>query len=99
MQELFISTTIIQRNETGFLTSSLGSETVIMNLENGDYLGLNSVASDIWNLLKEPIAIEKLYSQIINMYNVTEDQCQKEVNDFLKKISEQNMLEIHNTME
>jgi hypothetical protein len=99
MQELFISTTIIQRNETGFLTSSLGSETVIMNLENGDYLGLNSVASDIWNLLKEPIAIEKLYSQIINMYNVTEDQCKKEVNDFLKKISEQNMLEIHNTME
>lgn len=97
MQETLTSTTIIQRNETGFLASSLGNETVMMNLDNGDYLGLNSVASDIWNLLKEPIAVEGLYSQIINMYDVTEEQCKAEVNDFLKKISEQNMLVIHPT--
>ncbi|MCX6205016.1 MAG: PqqD family peptide modification chaperone [Bacteroidetes bacterium] len=95
MQELITSTTIIQRNETGFLASSLGNETVMMNLDNGDYLGLNSVASDIWNLLKEPIAVENLYHQIINLYDVTEDQCKTEVNNFLKKVSEQNMLVIH----
>jgi hypothetical protein len=95
MQELFTSTTIIQRNETGFLSSTLGDETVMMNLDSGDYLGLNNVASDIWNLLEEPISVETLYSQIMNMYNVSENQCKAEVNDFLKKVSEQNMLIIH----
>lgn len=94
MKELFTNSTIVQRNETGFLASNLGDETVMMNLDNGDYLGLNKVASDIWNLLKEPISVEKLYSQIINLYDVTEEQCKVEVNDFLKKISEQNMLVI-----
>lgn len=82
MQEFFKSTTIIQRNETGFLSSTLGEETVLMNLENGDYLGLKNVASETWNLLVEPISVETLYSQIMNMYNVSEDQCKAEVNDF-----------------
>lgn len=95
MQDLFTNRIIVQRNETEFLASSLGNETVMMNLDTGDYLGLNSVASDIWNILKEPIAEEDLYNQIIHMYNVTEDQCKTAVNDFLKNISEQNMLVIH----
>jgi hypothetical protein len=99
MKELFTSSTIIQRNESGFLASNLGNETVMMNLDNGDYLGLNSVASDIWKILKEPIALENLYAQIIHMYDVTEDQCKLAVNNFLMKLSEQKMLVIHNTIE
>lgn len=92
MQETLEIKTIIQRNENGFLSSSLGNETVMMNLDNGDYLGLNSVASDIWNLLEKPVSVEDLYSQILNIYDVTEEQCKTEVNDFLQKLSEQNML-------
>lgn len=59
-----------------------GNETVIMNLYNGNYLGLNSVAFDILNLLKQSIIIETIYNQIINIYDGTEHQCKTEVNDF-----------------
>lgn len=97
MQANLTSSTIIQRNETGFLTNSLGNETVMMNLDNGDYLGLNSVASDIWDLLKDPIAVESLYNKIINMYDVSEEECKTQVNNFLQNISEQNMLVVHPT--
>jgi hypothetical protein len=91
-------TTIIQRNESGFLSSNLGEETVIMNLDNGDYLGLNSVASDIWNLLEKPISVENLYNRIISIYDVTEEQCKNEADTFLQQLTEYNMLVVHNTL-
>ncbi len=87
-------TTVIRRNETGFLASNLGDETVMMNLDNGDYLGLNSVASDIWTLLENPVSVEELYGKILSMYDVTEEQCKTEVDVFLKQLSEQNMLAV-----
>jgi hypothetical protein len=64
----------------------------MMNLGNGGYLGLNSVASDIWDLLKNPVSVEELYSKILSMYNVTEEQCKTEVDAFLKQLSGQQLL-------
>ena len=63
--------TIIQRNETKFLASALGAEIVMMNTDNGDYIGVNSVGSDVWNLLIEPIRIDDLIKKITELYDVT----------------------------
>jgi len=89
---------IIQRNEKGFLASNLGEETVMMNLDNGDYLGLNNVASDIWNALEEPVSVEDLYNQIINMYDVTDEQCKEEVDSFLQQLSDHKLLVTHKNL-
>lgn len=84
--------TIIQRNEKKFLANPLGDETVMMNTDNGDYLGLNSVATDIWSLLKEPRSVQNLLSEIAHLYDVSEEKCTAEVTIFLNKMVEQDML-------
>ncbi|MDR3697518.1 PqqD family protein [Mucilaginibacter sp.] len=84
--------TIIQRNESKFLANSLGDEIVMMNMDSGDYLGINSVGSDIWNLLGEPITIALLIKNITAIYDVSEEQCIGEVNIFLTKMIEHDML-------
>ncbi|MDB5118136.1 MAG: hypothetical protein JWQ79_3628 [Mucilaginibacter sp.] len=71
--------TIIQRNETKFLASALGEEIVMMNTDNGDYIGVNSVGSDVWNLLNEPIRIDDLVKKIIDLYDVTPEQGKTEI--------------------
>lgn len=84
--------TIISRNESKFLSNSLGDEIVMMNLDSGDYWGINSVGSDIWNLLEQPIAVSDLVKKIRTIYDVDEDQCLAEVNLFLTKMMERDML-------
>lgn len=84
--------TIIQRNEGKFLANALGDEIVMMNMDSGDYLGINSVGSDIWNLISEPITIDELIKKITAIYEVTEEQCNIEVNSFLAKMLEHDML-------
>jgi hypothetical protein len=94
MHTIFTPETILQRNESKFLASTLGEETVMMDLENGDYLGLNSVGTDIWNLLQQPISLETLLQKLKEVYDVSEEQLNTEVDSFLQKMQEQNMLQV-----
>jgi len=87
---------IVQQNHGKFLSNILGDETVLMNMETGDYLGINNVGSDIWNLLKEPISVRELIEKVLENYDVAEVQCVAEVNDFLKKIEQHGMLLTNN---
>jgi hypothetical protein len=90
--QVFNADTIIQRNESRFLASQLGAETVMMDMDSGDYLGINSVASDMWALLQEPIKVETLIKTMVEMYDVSEEICKAEVDAFLPKMFAQNML-------
>jgi len=90
--QVFNPDTIVQRNESRFLASQLGNETVMMDMDSGDYLGINSVASDMWALLEQPIKVENLIKSMVEMYDVSEDVCKAEVETFLPKMFAQNML-------
>lgn len=85
---------IIQRNESKYLANSLGEETVLMNIETGDYLGINGVGTDIWNILSNPLKIEDLIKEILKLYDVSEEMCTSQVNTFLDTMLKQSMLTI-----
>ncbi|WP_448700146.1 PqqD family protein [Mucilaginibacter sp. AW1-3] len=90
--QVFNADTVIQRNESRFLASQLGTETVMMDMDSGDYLGINSVASDMWTLLEAPIKVETLIKTMVELYDVSEEICKAEVETFLPKMFAQNML-------
>lgn len=89
---VFNADTIIQRNESRFLASQLGAEIVMMDMDSGDYLGINSVASDMWAMLEAPIKVETLIKNMVELYDVSEEVCKAEVDMFLPKMFAQNML-------
>jgi hypothetical protein len=78
--------TVLARNHTRFLVSALGEETVMMNLENGDYLGINPVGTAIWHLLEQPATPQQLIAALMNEYEVSQEQCTQEVNAFLQQM-------------
>ncbi len=81
--------TIIQRNEAKFLANKLGEEMVMMNMENGDFITMNNVGADIWELTNEPITVSELIIKLLNLYNTTGPQCEVETIDFLNHASKQ----------
>ncbi len=81
------------RDNANFLTSAIGDETVVMNMQNGNYIGLNTVASDIWVLLENPVSIDGIVKKLVSMYDVSEEECQKQSQDCINKLLEQNMIQ------
>lgn len=84
----------IAQRKPDIVEASIDGETVMMSIENGQYYGLNGIASDIWTMLEAPNKVENICHKIFNSYEVSEEQCQTEVLDFLSKLDENNIIEI-----
>ncbi len=82
---------IIYRNSE-ILVNEVGGETVMMSIENGTYYGMNPTGNYIWNLLQEESSIEELLVKLSNTYNLSEDQCQKEVLPFVQTMIDEKIL-------
>ena len=82
---------IIYRNSK-ILVNQVDGETVMMSIENGTYYGMNPTGNYIWNLLQEESSIEELLLKLSNTYNLSEDQCQKEVLPFVQTMIDEKIL-------
>jgi hypothetical protein len=83
-----------QRVDTNLLVSQLAGETVLMNAVTGDYFGINVVGTKIWNLLAAPATLTSLVESLVTSYDIAPDQCENEVNVFLKNLESRKLLVI-----
>jgi hypothetical protein len=66
--------------------SKIDEEVVMMDIESGFYFGLNSVASVIWELLKDGKTVDELADYLITEYDVNREQCLEETDILIKKM-------------
>ncbi len=66
--------------------SKIDDEVVMMDIESGFYFGLNSVASIIWELLKDGKTVDELADYLITEYDVNREQCLEETDILNKKM-------------
>lgn len=83
-----------KRVEGKFLVSKLADETVLMDTVTGDYMGLNPVGTTIWALLETPQTLASLVNELLNRYEVTEEQCRLELEPFLLELDKRKMLSL-----
>ena len=68
---------IIQRSNK-LVSSNMDGETVMMSIENGEYFGLNSVGSRMWELIENPIKVNTLIELLLDEFDVSREQCEAE---------------------
>ena len=56
---------------------------VLMDIESGEYLTLNSSASDIWTALDRPIDVAGIVDLLVEKYAVAPDDCRPTVDGML----------------
>lgn len=76
------------------LETEIDNETVMMDIEQGSYFGLNPVGSRIWALLGESIAIGDLCDQLTEEFEVPREQCESQVLGFLQDLFERGLLQV-----
>ncbi len=81
-----IQTSTVLRRSAEVLADEIDGETVMMSIEQGEYYGLDTIASEIWALLEKPRSVAALCEKLVERYDVEPDQCERDVVSFLETL-------------
>ncbi|MEE8469671.1 MAG: PqqD family peptide modification chaperone [Planctomycetota bacterium] len=72
----------------------LGGEAVLLNLESGQYYGLDPVGARIWELLREPHSVQKLQATILAEYEVDSETCLRDLSTLVAGLQRAGLVEV-----
>ena len=84
---------VIRRSET-IISSNLGEEVVMMDIEDGSYYAVEKVAARIWELTEQPIAIGVLCERLTGEYSVPAERCREELVTFVGELVERRIVQL-----
>lgn len=90
--DLSMSTQIARNPE--LLHAAAGDEVMMMNIEGGNYFGLDPIGRRIWELIAEPATIADICARLTSEYDVAPDTCQAEVLTFLTKLADHGIIDV-----
>jgi hypothetical protein len=76
------------------LFQELQGEAVLLNLKSGVYLGLDSVGTRIWNLLQQRPLLQDVRDAMLQEYDVSAEQCERDLLRLVSKMEQQGLAEI-----
>ncbi len=79
-------------NNKKFISSGFGDEIMLMNLESGDYIGLNTVSADIWRQSENQSTAQEIINYLLQNYNVEENVCKAEALTCIEQMLEKGLL-------
>ena len=85
---------IVKRNEEKLLSSTLGEEVLMMDIESGDYLGLNSVGTAIWAAIEDFAPVNKVCEQLQQEFEIDPESCKSQTLSFLNELHQDKLLVI-----
>jgi|SRR5215212_4210459 len=85
------STVVVAKDQ---VSSDLGGEVAILDLQAGMYYGLDEVGARIWQLLREPNVVGEIQATIAREYDVDPARAKRDVLAFLQRLAEEGLLEV-----
>jgi Coenzyme PQQ synthesis protein D (PqqD) len=85
--------TIVSRNPS-VLTAEVDGEVVMMSIEQGRYLGLDEIGSDIWNRIEPPCSFATLIEGLAADYEADRATIIADVEDLLVRMVEQDVVRL-----
>jgi hypothetical protein len=73
---------------------NLNEESVILNLSDGTYYGLDEIGTRIWGLIQEPRGVSEIINLLLEEYNVERDRCEHDVLALLCDLGSKGLIEI-----
>ncbi len=91
-REISERSTVVAAKEQ--VSSDLGGEVAILNLDAGMYYGLDDVGARIWDLVQEPRLVSEIQAAIKEEYDVEPACAERDVLALLQGLAEENLIEI-----
>ncbi len=87
-----LDTTLVRNHS--LTTAELDGEVVMLSLETNRYYGLNSVGTRIWELLAQPKTLSAVCDILLQEYNVSREQCEREVLAVAEKLLDEKLVHV-----
>jgi hypothetical protein len=81
---------------TELMEAELGDELVALAPDRGECFGFNSVATFVWQRLKEPRSLADLRDALLDEYDVDAEQCTRELKDLLDDLQTKGLVSNRN---
>ncbi len=85
--------TIVSRNAEITYTE-MDDEIVMVNIDRGEYYGLDNIATDIWGMLEEEMRVMDLCEALSKKYSIDTGQCLEDTLPFLKEMAENEVVKL-----
>ena len=73
-------------------SAEVDDELLMMRLESDAYFGLDDIGARIWALLEQPVSVGAVCATLVREYDVTPEQCQRDVLRFLGDLAEKGLV-------
>jgi len=84
---------ITYRRAAQLMEAEFGNEMVALDTQRGDCFGFNAVAKDVWQSLATPKTFDQLRDELLDQYEVSEEQCASDLRGLLDELSEKGWIE------
>lgn len=84
---------VIARSES-IMFSDLDGQTIMLNIETGEYYDIDPVGSDIWSRIEQPKSVANICQDLLLVYSVGLEKCREDVLPFLSELLELGVLEV-----
>jgi hypothetical protein len=66
--------------------TTLGNESVVLELQGSTYFGINDVGTTVWKFLQQPRQVTEVINHIVEHYEVSADLAEAEILSFLQEL-------------
>ena len=74
------------------LTSDMGEEFVMMDVESGQYFNLKEVGAAVWNEIETEISFGEVLNRLMERFEVDRETCETEMRVFVERMMELKMV-------
>lgn len=76
------------------LSTDLQNEGVLLNLETGEYFGLDEVGMDMWRVLSASGSVEIARATLLEQYEVAEDVLTRDLDELIATLAARKLLHV-----
>ena len=76
------------------LSTEMGGETVLMSIAQGSYFNLDSIGTDIWQRLEQPVSVSDLCAQLGREYDADAGTIARDVLALLNQLAAKGLIEV-----
>ena len=72
----------------------IDEETIILDSETQEYFSINEIGKVIWSLIEEKKNLEEIKAEMLDMYEVPEEQIEKDLLNFIQALEQKGLIKI-----
>ena len=72
----------------------IDEETIILDSETQEYFSINEIGKVIWSLIEEKKNLEEIKAEMLDMYEVPEEQIEKDLLNFIQALEQKGLIKV-----